>query len=150
MTSSSNDSKAQTRFPHAEPITLRWGDHDHIGHVNNAKFFTFMESARMGYFRAVGLQRFQEEGIGPALVATNCNFRRQLHYPGQLEIRAGVIRLGGKSFTMAYQVIELPDRQLAAEGEGVIAWANYTEGRALPIPEGLRAAIQAFEAGADG
>ncbi len=134
-----------TRFPHIEPITLRWGDQDSYGHVNNARYFTFMESARMGYMAAIGLDRFETDTVGVALVATNCNFRRQLHYPGRLEVRARVSRIGNRSFTMSYQIAEPESGEVAANGEGVIAWADLAAGKSLPIPDGLRRAIEEFE-----
>ncbi len=134
-----------THYPHAEPITLRWGDQDAIGHVNNAKYFTFMESARMGYFAAIEIDRFLTATTGPALVATNCNFRRQLHYPAQLEVRARVKEIRNRSFVMGYQIIDLGSGELAAEGDGVVAWANYQESRSMELPSGLRTAIGEFE-----
>ena len=35
-------------------ITVRWGDMDAIGHVNNAAYFTYCESARLGYLEQIG------------------------------------------------------------------------------------------------
>jgi acyl-CoA thioesterase FadM len=29
------------RARHIEPVTVRWGDVDSMGHVNNAKYFTY-------------------------------------------------------------------------------------------------------------
>lgn len=43
---------------HLEPIRVRWGDVDSMGHVNNAKYFTYCESARMSYFAAIGMDAF--------------------------------------------------------------------------------------------
>ena len=132
-------------FPHIEEVLLRWGDQDSYGHVNNARYFTFMESARMGYMAAIGLDRFESETVGVALVATNCNFRRQLHYPGRLEVKARVSRIGNRSFTMSYEIVEPESGEVAADGEGVVAWADLAAGKSLPIPDGLRRAIEDFE-----
>lgn len=132
-------------FPHTERILLRWGDEDRYGHVNNARYFSFMESARMGYLAAIDLDRFEIETVGVALVATNCSFRKQLHYPGELEVGARVERIGNRSFTMAYQIVELESGGVAADGEGVIAWADLAAGKSLPVPDELRRAIEDFE-----
>ena len=134
-----------TRFPHTEPVLLRWGDEDSYGHVNNARYFSFMESARMGYLAAIGLDRFETETVGVALVATNCNFRKQLHYPGRLEVKARVSEIRNRSFRMAYEIVDSESGEVAADGEGVIAWADLAAGKSLPIPDGLRQAIEEFE-----
>ena len=73
-------------FRHWLPLEVRWGDMDAYGHVNNAKYFTYCESARMSYFDAVRLDEFRgAESHGPAVVTATCNFRRQVHHPASLE-----------------------------------------------------------------
>ena len=37
------------------PIEVRYGDLDPQGHVNNAKYMTYMEQARVAYIRHLGL-----------------------------------------------------------------------------------------------
>lgn len=41
--------RSDFRFFHA--LVPRWGDMDALAHVNNVKFFTYDESARLEYFR---------------------------------------------------------------------------------------------------
>jgi hypothetical protein len=41
------------RFYH--PIEVRYGDLDPQGHLNNAKYLTFMEQTRVKYFLKLGL-----------------------------------------------------------------------------------------------
>lgn len=88
-------------FRHWQTVPVRWGDMDSFGHVNNARFFTYCESARISWFEAVELDRHREdERQGPAAVSATCNFRRQVHYPATLEVGARATRIGGKSFTL--------------------------------------------------
>ena len=102
----------------------------------------------MGYFGAIGIDRFLTETSGPALVATNCNFRRQLHYPAELEVRARVSEVRNRSFVMSYQIIESASGEVVADGDGVVAWADYRKGQSLQLPDALRMAIEQFEADA--
>ena len=39
----------ETRFP------VRWGDMDAMGHVNNAQYFRYLETARIDWMRGMGL-----------------------------------------------------------------------------------------------
>src|SRR6476646_7770430 len=91
---------------HVEPISVRWGDLDSMGHVNNAKYFTYCESARMSYFRAVGMDEHLEGGrFGPALAAAHLNFRQQVRYPAELRVTARVSEIGRTSFRMEYSIV---------------------------------------------
>jgi acyl-CoA thioester hydrolase len=129
-----------------ERIAVRWGDMDTMGHVNNAKYFTYCESARMSYFRAVRMEEHFAAGrFGPALAAAQLNFRRQVRYPAEIEVETRVTEIGRSSFKMEYTLVRSEDRERVADGSGVIVWVDYSTGRSVPLPEGLRAAIRDFE-----
>ncbi|HXO20562.1 MAG TPA: thioesterase family protein [Thermoanaerobaculia bacterium] len=130
-----------------EPIAVRWGDMDSMGHVNNAKYFTYCESARMRYFAAIGMDRHQEGAHGPALVAATLNFRRQVHYPAELEVGTRVVQVGRSSFEQEYAVFRCDTGEVVADGTSVCAWVDYAAGRAAPLPAGLREAMRRWEAG---
>ena len=131
---------------HVEPITVRWGDMDTMGHVNNAKYFTYCESARMSYFRAIRMNHYREgERHGPALAAAHLNFRRQVHYPAELDVRTRTTEIGRSSFRMDYEIVHRGTEERVADGHGVIVWVDYDAGRSIPLPEGLRESIRRFE-----
>jgi acyl-CoA thioester hydrolase len=123
---------------------------DSIGHVNNAKYLTYCESARMSYFRAVGMDAYREGGrFGPALAAAHLNFRQQVRYPAQLAVAARVSEIGRTSFRMEYAITyaDASSGGTVADGFGVIVWVDYGGGgRPTPLPAELRAAIERFEA----
>ncbi len=134
---------------HVEPITVRWGDMDSMGHVNNAEYFTYCESARMSYFAAVRMQEHREsESHGPALAAATLNFRRQVRYPAELEVATRVSEIGRSSFKMEYEIFYRGTDERVADGTGVIVWTDYEAGRSVPLPESLKEAIRRFEDGA--
>ena len=137
---------AGDRARHVEPITVRWGDMDSMGHINNAKYFTYCESARMSYFAAVRMLDHREhERHGPALAAATLNFRRQVHYPAELEVATRVSEIGRSSFKMEYEIFHRGTDERVADGTGVIVWTDYGTGRSVPLPESLKAEIRRFE-----
>ncbi len=144
-------SEARTdRRGHCEPITVRWGDMDIMGHVNNAKYFTYCESARMSYFAAIRmLEHREDDKHGPALAAAHLNFRRQVHHPAELDVWTRVSEIGRSSFRMEYEIVRRDgseEGERVADGHGIIVWVDYGTGRSTPIPDALRAAIQEYEA----
>ena len=138
--------RSRTAARHVEPVSVRWGDVDSMGHVNNAKYFTYCESARMSYFAAVRMNDHREgERHGPALAAANLNFLRQVHWPAELDVRTRVSEIGRSSFRMEYELVLRGTDDRVADGSGVIVWVDYGTGRSIPLPEGLKAAIRGFE-----
>ena len=134
------------RARHVEPVSVRWGDIDSIGHVNNAKYFTYCESARMSYFAAVRMTEHRESELhGPALAAANLNFRRQVRWPAELEVATRVAEIGRSSFKMEYEIFHRGTGERVADGTGVIVWVDYGTGRSIPLPESFKAEIRGFE-----
>ncbi len=122
------------------PIDVRWGDMDAFGHVNNAAYFTYCESARIRYFEELGIdmRREREDPHGPAVVSATCNFRRQVHHPASLEVGARVTHVGRTSFTLDYLIVRRDDGEIVADGTSSVVWVDYSEGTAVPVPEDLR------------
>lgn len=137
---------AREGFRHVEPISVRWGDIDSMGHVNNAKYFTYCESARMSYFAAVRMNELREAAThGPALAAANLNFRRQVRYPADLDVLTRVPEIGRSSFKMEYEILDRATGDRVADGGGVIVWVDYATGRSIPLPEVLKEEIRRYE-----
>lgn len=134
------------RYRHFEPIAVRWADMDSMGHVNNAKYFTYCESARMSYFAAIHLQSHAEApSHGPALVQADLNFRQQVRYPDHLEVGVRVVQVSGKSFSFEYALFRGGSAEVVADGGSVVAWVDYAAGCSVPLPESLKREIAAYE-----
>ena len=131
---------------HVEVIPVRWGDMDTMGHVNNAKYFTYCESARMSYFAAIRMMEHREnERQGPAAASAALNFRRQVRYPAVIEVATRVTEIGRSSFKMEYELTLQDTGDRVADGSGVIVWVDYGTGKSTPLPEGLKEAIREYE-----
>ena len=59
-----------------------------------------------------------------------------------LEVRAELVRVGGKSVTVSYEMINLGSEQVAATLECVAVLFDLKERRAVTIPDDLRAEAQ--------
>jgi len=127
------------------PMTVRWGDMDALGHVNNVQYFRYGESGRIAYFDALEKDDptfWKEHGI--ILASMACDFLAQVHYPAELEIGSRVTRIGRSSVGMLSAVFQ--DDKVVAVLRGVLAWFDYTAQKTMPVPEHVRAWIRAREA----
>ncbi len=119
-------------------IPIRWGDMDAMGHLNNASYFRYMETARIDWFTSIGVGA-DREGEGVVIVNAFCNFYRQLEYPGQVVTRMYVSDPARTTFetwvTMARS--EAPDVICAAGGATTI-WVDFPKQKAMALPDWLR------------
>jgi acyl-CoA thioester hydrolase len=119
---------------------------DAMGHVNNASYFTYCESARMRYFDVLDLERHREaESHGPVVVSATCNFRRQVHHPAHLEVGARSTKIGTSSFVLEYGLFREGTDELVADGSSVVVWMDYAAGRSVPLPKALKERIRQVE-----
>ncbi len=125
--------------------TVRWGDMDAFGHVNNTVYLRYFEGARIAYFERVGFLGEAGMRAGPILAATDCRFRIPLEYPDTVWTGARVTELGEDRFVMAYRVVSEAHAAVAAEGGGRIVVFNYVDKHKTPIPDAIRRRIEALE-----
>jgi acyl-CoA thioester hydrolase len=127
-------------------VDVRWGDMDSFGHVNNAKYFTYYESARIRYFQEVGmLDHYESRRQAPAMVTTTCNFRRQARYPETLEVGIRIVKIGKSSFTHEYCIFLKDQDTVVADGTSVCAWIDYDANQSIMLPESLRARMHEID-----
>lgn len=131
-------------FAHFTRLETRWVDLDALGHVNNANFFTFDESARLEYFGRMfeGDAKFWKD-YGLILASIGCDFIAQLHHPASLDVGFRIARIGRSSMQTVGAIFQ--GDKLIAVTRGVVVWFSYTGQTSLPIPDSVRAAIRSRE-----
>jgi len=137
------DRPSMPGFPVAIRLPVQWGDMDALGHVNNARYFTWFEGARIMLFRRVGLLSEQGGTLGPILARTACDFLKPVHYPLDIVVGARVTRIGNTSFNIEYAVAPAATpTDPCARGDSVVVLVDYTTSRKVPVPAELRATIE--------
>jgi len=132
-------------FPVVCRIPVQWGDMDALGHVNNARYFTWFESARMALFAEIGLGSIGIPDVGPILAHTRCDFLRPVTWPGEIVVGTRIGRLGTTSFTMDYEIaLAATPETPVARGEGVVVLIQYKTGEKTPLPDPLRTALSRY------
>jgi acyl-CoA thioester hydrolase len=141
-----NPAITRAQFPFWHTIEVRWGDMDALGHVNNAVYFRYCESARIALLRGVNIRGRAEGGTqGPTLVTTSCDFKREVKYPATLEVGVRVEAVTRRSFAMQYALFFAGTDELVAVARSVNAWVDYAARQAVEIPDELRAALAAYQ-----
>lgn len=128
------------RWPFVKTIVVPWGDLDAAGHVNNARYFGYFETARTDwYLEARGADRWEDLDI--ILASTRCDYRSAARFHDALAIEVRPGKIGATSFELLYTV-RAADGRLVAEGQSVQVCYDYAAEAKKPIPPGIRAALE--------
>ncbi len=128
------------------PIQVRYGDLDPQWHVNNSRFLTFIESARLAYIQKLGLwdgKSFMELGLIVADVHLTYLEPVQL---GQ-NIRVGVkaTRIGNKSLDFEYQIEDADSGKVLFTAKTIMVAYSYHTLSTIRVSDEWRKAIAEFE-----
>ena len=123
------------------PIQVRFRDLDSLKHVNNAVYLTYLEIARIEYWKALRLP------VRPSmlLARVEIDYLKPVLLDDQVEVAVRVLEFGTKSFVMPFEISA--NGTLAAKGSSVLVWFDHAANLSVVIPDSARATIQAFEDG---
>jgi acyl-CoA thioester hydrolase len=117
------------------PIDVTFRDIDAFGHVNNAVFFTYFESARTAlWFRLTGGK--EPHDIGFIVARAECDFRAQIRME-RIEVLVRIAEMRNTSLDFLYEIRQ-SEGTLAATGKVVVVLFDWETRTKKPIDEELR------------
>ena len=121
-------------FKHVFTSTMlvRWSDMDHIGHVNNAVYFVYMEQSRIEWLNSIELYTAQEL-TGPVIVTAECTYHKPITAPAELEVKVFIGQPGRSSLLVKNEI--LIDGEIFSTGAVKIVWIDYKAGKSVPLPD---------------
>jgi acyl-CoA thioester hydrolase len=122
-------------FPHWVTVTLRYSDQDPMGHINNVVYGAYFAEGRNAYVGQL-VKRVAPANIDFVLAGVKIDYRKEMHYPGQVEVGSGVLRIGNKSLTLRHELFK--DGESVATAESVLVFIDTSTGASVPVPEEVR------------
>ena len=135
-----------TEYRFSIPIQIRYGDLDPQWHVNNARFLTFCEKARLDYLVHLGLfdgVTFTE--LGMIVADTHIAYLAPIQPLEKIRVKMRVVRLGNKSMNMEFIIENEETGEVKSTAEYVMVTYDYNAQKSVPIWPEWRAKISAFE-----
>ncbi|PWQ95857.1 acyl-CoA thioesterase [Leucothrix arctica] len=133
-------------FSHFFDMPTRWGDSDAFGHINNALYSRYYESARVSYFeKAMDMEFKMDSKEGLILADMKIAFLQQLHYPTEMEIGSRVSRLGNSSLVLDAAIFTKGSDTLVNTSRATLVYFDFKGNDKKVIPESARDLICAFE-----
>jgi acyl-CoA thioester hydrolase len=140
-------------YAHRHLVEVRLSDTDAMGHVNNARYLTYVEIARVAYYERVTGNALPigahgaEEGM--ILAEIRMTYRSPAFYGETLTIETRVERIGRTSFAMVHRMTAPESRygraRLIAVADSVLVAYDYQDERPIPVPDEWRSAMEDFE-----
>lgn len=138
---------ARPDFATFVPVTARWMDNDVFGHVNNAHYYSYFDTAVCTVLVDAGI--LGVAGAAHILVVAEggCRYHSETAFPATLEVGLRVTRLGGSSVRYALGVFRAGARLASADGFMVHVCVDAATRRPAPLPDGWRRALSAYGGG---
>ncbi|MFW5879002.1 MAG: acyl-CoA thioesterase [Myxococcota bacterium] len=124
-----------------EPVAtlkVQWRDVDALGHVNNAVYVSYLESARLEYYE----KTFGEEGFHrfPFIIAEiTVKFLSPAYIKELLDLHIRISEVGRKSFRFRYAIRSRTDGRVVCEAESVQVFYDYEAGRTVEVSDEWKA-----------
>ena|SRR5215218_4478881 len=111
-----------------------------MGHVNNAVFLTYIESARVAFLQQLGAATTLED-MSIIVARIEIDFRAPVGFGEEVEVAVRASRFGGKSFDLDYEL--RVGGRIVSEAKSVLVAYDYGTGEPVEIPHEWREKLAA-------
>ena len=133
--------ETRDRFPRFLTIPTRWMDNDIYGHVNNVVYYSYFDTVINEYLiREGGLDIHEGRVIG-VCAESACQYKAAFVFPEAVEAGLRVAHLGNRAVRYEIGLFKEGREEAAAVGSFVHVFVERATMTAVPIPDGLRAAL---------
>ncbi|GAA4005189.1 thioesterase family protein [Allokutzneria multivorans] len=129
-------------YVHWQDVPTRWKDNDIYGHVNNAAYYSFMDTAiNTWLIETGGLDIHNGDTIG-LCVESHCSYKAPAAFPETIAVGLRVGHLGRSS--VRYELGLYRDDDLLAEGHFIHVFVDRETRRPKEITAPLRPALESL------
>src|SRR3977135_4099231 len=132
---------SRAEYPHFLALPTRGMDNDVYGHVNNALYYAFFDTAINEYLIAEGGLDINASAVVAFAAESQGQYLRPLAFPGVIEIGLRVGKLGNSSVRYELAIFKQGEDLAAAAGYFVHVFVNRETGRPVSMHEKIRAAL---------
>ncbi|MGB8647626.1 MAG: thioesterase family protein [Anaerolineae bacterium] len=141
-----SDETAPFHFFH--PHRVRYSEVDPQAIVFNSRYMEFVDEAGTEYFRALGfppLELASVQQFDMVVVHAEMEFRAAARLDDLLHIYVRTARIGRTSLTSRFEIRRATDGALLNRATIKYVNVDLASGKAVPVPETVRRAVEALE-----
>jgi acyl-CoA thioester hydrolase len=132
----------RTEYPHFLTLPTRWMDNDIYGHINNALYYAFFDTAINEYLIVQGGLNIVSGAVIAFAAESHCQYLRPLAFPEVIEVGLRVGKLGNSSVRYELAIFKPSENFAAANGYFVHVFVDRKTQRPVTIPSEIRAALE--------
>lgn len=126
------------------PIQIRWFDIDPLQHVNNSIYLTYLEIARLYYWKEV-FNITKLEDINFIISEINIKYLYPARLNDRIAIGVRADEIKRSSFKFYYEVWEEDKQKLLIDSTSIQVIYDYKNLKVVPMPQFMKEAIENFE-----
>lgn len=128
-----NKNRVLSDYPLHVEIQTRWRDLDAFGHVNNAVFATYIETARGTLFKKWNLP-FDGKGQSLIVASITINYHQQLKHPTDIIIGQKISRIGNSSFDVESALFDKNNKiDPIATSKVIVVCFDFDQQKSVPV-----------------
>ena len=127
-----------TPWPLALADKVRFAELDPLNHVNNVAYLTWFESARVAYFKHIGLSTYKDDAHEPRIVIRRgeIDWLQEMRADETYVVVSRTVAYRNTSFTMTQEIWSGGTKR--ADFTCVIVLLTPDGTARMPIPDGIR------------
>jgi acyl-CoA thioester hydrolase len=131
----------RSQYRHFTTIDTRWADNDSYGHINNAVYYWFFDSAVNRHLIESGVLDIVASSVIGLVVETQCTFFAAMGFPDLVTVGMKVLHLGNSSVRYEIALFRNEQDVSSAVGEFVHVYVDRATHRPVAIPAAVRAVL---------
>jgi acyl-CoA thioester hydrolase len=136
--------ETRDRYPYWVSIPTRWMDGDPYGHVNNAQYYSYVDTAVTRMLiekRVLGAPESKPIGL---CVESGCRFLAPLTFPENIDAGVRLVRVGGSSLRYEVGLFKEGEAQAAAVAFFIHVFVDPRTRRPVPLSEEIKTTMRAL------
>lgn len=129
---------SKSTFSKFVPLTPRWNDIDVFGHVNNAEFYAWFDTAALTYLNSIDDVGPRNNDIAVLVVESCAQFNSEVLFSDKVEIGLGISHVGTSSVRYKLGVFCNDQSQSAVDGAFTHVFVDKNTRRPVPVPDRFR------------
>ena len=131
-------------FRHFVSITTRLMDNDLYNHVNNATYYSFIDTAVTSYLAAAVSRDLASDPVAYLVVENGCTYFSPIAFPDAVQCGLRVSHIGRSSMRFEVGIFRNEEPLAAAQGFFVQVCCDRETQRPIEMPAAVREALEAI------
>lgn len=136
---------ARERYRHFVAITTRLMDNDLYNHVNNATYYSFIDTAVTSYLARAVQRDLANDPVSYLVAENGCTYFRPIAFPDAVQCGLRVTHIGTSSMRFEIGIFRNDEPLTSALGYFVQVCCDRATQRPIPMPQPVRAALEVLQ-----